>query len=44
MECQMVESLKPGDHEVVIAKVLSSTHMAEESRPMVHIRKSGMDY
>lgn len=44
MECQLVESLKPGDHEVVIAKVLSSAHMAEEARPMVHVRKTGTDY
>ncbi len=44
IECQMVESLKPGDHEILIAKVLSSTHMTEEARPMVHIRKTGMDY
>jgi flavin reductase (DIM6/NTAB) family NADH-FMN oxidoreductase RutF len=44
MECQLVESFKPGDHEIVIAKVLSSAHMAEEAKPMVHIRKTGMDY
>lgn len=44
MECQMVEAHKPGDHEIVIAKVISSAHMAEESRPMVHIRKTGTDY
>lgn len=44
MECQLVDSLKPGDHEIVIAKVVSSTHLSEEARPMVHIRKTGMDY
>ncbi|MES2527660.1 MAG: flavin reductase family protein [Bdellovibrionota bacterium] len=44
IECQLVESVKPGDHEIVIAKVLSSTLMAEEAKPMVHIRKTGMDY
>ncbi len=44
MECQLVDSLKPGDHEIVIAKVVSSTLLAEEARPMVHIRKTGMDY
>jgi 3-hydroxy-9,10-secoandrosta-1,3,5(10)-triene-9,17-dione monooxygenase reductase component len=44
IECQLVESVKPGDHEVVFAKVLSSYVLNEESKPMVHIRKSGADY
>lgn len=43
-ECQMIDSVKPGDHDIVYAKVLSSCIMNEESRPMVHIRKSGADY
>lgn len=44
IECQLVESVKPGDHEVFFVKVLSSYVMNEESKPMVHIRKSGADY
>lgn len=44
MECQLVSSSKPGDHEIVIAKVISSTHMEEGAKPMVHIRKTGTDY
>jgi flavin reductase (DIM6/NTAB) family NADH-FMN oxidoreductase RutF len=44
MECQLVDSLKPGDHEVVIAKVISSAVMEEGNRPMVHVRKTGTDY
>lgn len=44
MECQLVHAFTPGDHDIVIAKVISSAHMAEEAKPMVHIRKSGMDY
>lgn len=44
IECQLVESAKPGDHEVFFVKVLSSYLMNEESKPMVHIRKSGADY
>jgi flavin reductase (DIM6/NTAB) family NADH-FMN oxidoreductase RutF len=44
IECQLVEATKPGDHEVLFAKVLSSYVMNEESKPLVHIRKSGADY
>lgn len=44
MECQLVSSSKPGDHEIVIAKVMSSVHMEEGAKPMVHIRKTGTDY
>lgn len=44
MECVLISSVKPGDHEIVFAKVLSSHIMSEESKPMVHIRKSGKDY
>lgn len=44
MECRMVSTSKPGDHEVVFAEVLSSYIMNEEARPMVHIRKSGENY
>lgn len=44
IECQLVEMTKPGDHEVLFAKVLSSYINAEEAKPMVHIRKSGADY
>ena len=43
-ECQLIDSVKPGDHDIVYAKVLSSYVMNEESKPMVHIRKSGADY
>lgn len=44
IECKMVSSIRPGDHEVIFAEVLSSYVMNEDSRPMVHIRKSGADY
>lgn len=44
IECQLVSSAQPGDHTIVFAKVLSSVLNNEESKPMVHIRKSGMDY
>lgn len=44
IECEMVSSSKPGDHEIVVAKVLSSKVLNENAKPMVHIRKSGLDY
>lgn len=44
IECQLVESYRPGDHEMVIAKVLASHIFNQEAKPMVHIRKSGKDY
>tara|TARA_X000000950_G_scaffold275899_1_gene362950 strand:+ start:1805 stop:2287 length:483 start_codon:yes stop_codon:yes gene_type:complete len=42
--CEFLSSEKPGDHEVVFARVLSSHVHDEESKPKVHIRKSGLDY
>lgn len=44
IECKLLSSQKPGDHEVLFVEVLSSYVMNEESKPMVHIRKSGADY
>jgi flavin reductase (DIM6/NTAB) family NADH-FMN oxidoreductase RutF len=44
IECQLIESLTPGDHEIVFAKVVSSYVMSEEAKPLVHVRKSGADY
>ncbi len=44
IECVMVSSTKPGDHEIIFAEVKSSHVMNAESKPMVHIRKSGADY
>lgn len=44
IECQMVDHTKPGDHDIIYAKVLSSYGMNDEAKPMVHIRKSGADY
>jgi flavin reductase (DIM6/NTAB) family NADH-FMN oxidoreductase RutF len=44
IDCRMVESTTPGDHEVVFAEVLGSRILAEDSEPMVHLRKSGLDY
>lgn len=44
IECKLISSLKPGDHDIVFAEVLSSYVMSEEAKPLVHIRKSGADY
>ena len=44
IECQMMESLKPGDHDIIFAKVLTSHIMSEEAKSHVHLRKSGADY
>jgi flavin reductase (DIM6/NTAB) family NADH-FMN oxidoreductase RutF len=44
LECVMVSSVKPGDHEIIMAEVKSSHVMNSEAKPMVHIRKSGVDY
>ena len=44
MECKLHSHFKPGDHEIVIAKVLKSYVNNEESTPLVHIRETGLDY
>lgn len=44
IECELLEITKPGDHEVIFARVLSSYVMNEEAKPLVHVRKSGSDY
>jgi flavin reductase (DIM6/NTAB) family NADH-FMN oxidoreductase RutF len=44
LECVMVSSTKPGDHEIIIAEVKSSHILNTEAKPMVHLRKSGVDY
>lgn len=44
IECVMMDSAKPGDHEVIYAEVKASHVMSTEGKPMVHIRKSGADY
>jgi flavin reductase (DIM6/NTAB) family NADH-FMN oxidoreductase RutF len=44
IECVMVSSSRPGDHEIVIAEVKASHILNTEAKPMVHLRKSGVDY
>lgn len=42
--CELVASSQPGDHEVIIARVLESYIADEKAKPVVHLRKSGLDY
>jgi flavin reductase (DIM6/NTAB) family NADH-FMN oxidoreductase RutF len=42
--CRLKESLNPGDHHIVVAEVIDSVVNDEEAKPMVHIRKTGLDY
>jgi flavin reductase (DIM6/NTAB) family NADH-FMN oxidoreductase RutF len=44
LECKILSTVRPGDHEVVFAEVLASHVHSEDAKPMVHIRKSGKDY
>lgn len=44
IECKLVSSITPGDHEIMIVEVLSSYIQNEEAKPLTHVRKSGADY
>lgn len=44
IECKMASKVIPGDHEVVFAEVINSYVLNDESKPMTHVRKSGLDY
>jgi len=44
LECVKASSAQPGDHEVIFAEVKSSYLFNSESKPMVHLRKSGASY
>ena len=44
IECKFVSKSKPGDHEIIIAEVINSHVLNENSKPKTHIRKSGLDY
>lgn len=44
IECKFVSKTTPGDHEIITAEVIGSYIFNEESKPKVHIRKSGLDY
>lgn len=44
ISCKLKSSTNPGDHEVVVAEVLESFVQDENAKPMIHIRKSGLEY
>ena len=44
VEAKLVDSVQPGDHEVLFVEVLGSRILHDEGKPMVHLRKSGLDY
>ena len=44
IECKLQDSIKPGDHELVICDVLASYNFTEDGKSKVHMRKSGKDY
>lgn len=44
MECRLHESFKPGDHDLVIADVITSTILQSEAKPLFHTRKHGLAY
>jgi flavin reductase (DIM6/NTAB) family NADH-FMN oxidoreductase RutF len=44
MECRLHSSTQPGDHLVVIARVLNCYLMNDLAQPLVHIRETGLSY
>ena len=44
MECRRHSMITPGDHRVVFAEVLGGVVRESETRPLVHMRKSGHKY
>jgi flavin reductase (DIM6/NTAB) family NADH-FMN oxidoreductase RutF len=43
LECQVVQRVLAGDHELLIADIRAG-RVLDEGQPMVHIRKNGMHY
>lgn len=44
IECQLDSMIDPGDHSIVIAKVLESYINDDDAKPTVHVRKTGATY
>jgi len=44
IEARLVGSSQPGDHELLIVEVLGSRILEDSAKPMVHLRKSGLEY
>ncbi|MBX9691927.1 MAG: flavin reductase family protein [Cyanobacteria bacterium] len=44
LACEVIEIIEPGDHRLVVGRILDARILDAELKPMVHIRKSGFDY
>lgn len=44
IECICISKSQPGDHELLIAEVISSTDLNPDMKPKTYTRKSGLDY
>lgn len=44
IEAKLLSKIKPGDHDIIIAEVLSSYVLNEKAAPLIHIRKTGSNY
>lgn len=44
MICQLKETSLPGDHNLVVAKVIDGVVNEQKAKSSVHLRKSGLDY
>jgi flavin reductase (DIM6/NTAB) family NADH-FMN oxidoreductase RutF len=44
LECEPTSHVDSGDHRIFLAKVVRGRLVNAEEKPMVHIRKSGMNY
>ncbi|ATH06959.1 hypothetical protein BIY24_03110 [Halobacteriovorax marinus] len=44
LECRVKDSIKPGDHEIIIAEVTASYTLSEGAPIKVHTRATGLDY
>jgi flavin reductase (DIM6/NTAB) family NADH-FMN oxidoreductase RutF len=44
LECRVLSSVSPGDHEILFAEVVESHLLQPEDKPLVHVRKSGLSY
>lgn len=43
MECELMNQMDAGDHQVFLGKIVNGG-MEEEGQPMVHVRRSGFNY
>ncbi|MBL6989181.1 MAG: flavin reductase family protein [Bacteriovoracaceae bacterium] len=44
LDCKYVSKTIPGDHEIIIAEVIASYIVNDDTRPRVHVRETGDDY